>query len=486
MSVRFDVAVVGSGFAGSLLATIFSRNGLRVALIDRDRHPRFAVGESSTPLADRLLDLLGRKYGEVSWRQLSTYGTWKRHHADLACGMKRGFSYYSHERGKPFPIKRMHERSLLITASRSVEQSDTHWYRSDVDLFLHTQAIASGAVDFSGWALVGLASRDTRKSIRLELQSAEGGHDTITAEWCVDASGRAAIGAKLLGKPDRVDRLRTNTHSLVTHVHGLPSWTDGLRNRGWDDSDAPFDGDDAAVHHLVDEGWIWNLRFDNGITSIGHTSARPIPLQRSFSHLVAGYPDLAGALEKTQALFDPIRSGRLQRAFDPILMDRVWMLPTAATTLDPLHSTGIALGIAGVHRIADWILDGSNSGVDASTYRAVLWAEVELLDLLISTAYATMGDFERFGAACQLFMLAAITSEEQLISGGFESTRALYGAGHSSLVAVVRDGCQRLLRSGNTPTVIAELRKLVKPFNSVGLFDPDAKNYYAYTATKSA
>jgi FADH2 O2-dependent halogenase len=47
-----DVAVVGSGFAGSLVALALTRRGRRVVLVERLRHPRFAIGESSTPLAN--------------------------------------------------------------------------------------------------------------------------------------------------------------------------------------------------------------------------------------------------------------------------------------------------------------------------------------------------------------------------------------------------------------------------------------------------
>jgi FADH2 O2-dependent halogenase len=54
MNLDVDLAVVGSGFSGSLLAMIARRLGLSVALLERGRHPRFAIGESSTPLANLL------------------------------------------------------------------------------------------------------------------------------------------------------------------------------------------------------------------------------------------------------------------------------------------------------------------------------------------------------------------------------------------------------------------------------------------------
>ena len=50
LNSHFDIAIVGSGFAGSLLAMIARRLGRSVVLIERGKHPRFVIGESSTPL----------------------------------------------------------------------------------------------------------------------------------------------------------------------------------------------------------------------------------------------------------------------------------------------------------------------------------------------------------------------------------------------------------------------------------------------------
>ncbi len=62
MKKHADVAIIGSGFSGSILAWILAKQGMRVALIDAATHPRFAIGESSTPIADMLLRRLGHTY----------------------------------------------------------------------------------------------------------------------------------------------------------------------------------------------------------------------------------------------------------------------------------------------------------------------------------------------------------------------------------------------------------------------------------------
>ena len=95
-----DIAVVGSGFAGSLIALALKRRGRSVVLIERGRHPRFAIGESSTPLANLLLEELADRYDLPRIRSFSKWGTWQRAHPDVGCGLKRGFTFFFHQPGQ--------------------------------------------------------------------------------------------------------------------------------------------------------------------------------------------------------------------------------------------------------------------------------------------------------------------------------------------------------------------------------------------------
>jgi choline dehydrogenase-like flavoprotein len=70
------VAVVGSGFAGSLLARILAVQGHDVMLLERGTHPRFAIGESSTPLANLSLERIARRYGLDDCYALAAHGRW--------------------------------------------------------------------------------------------------------------------------------------------------------------------------------------------------------------------------------------------------------------------------------------------------------------------------------------------------------------------------------------------------------------------------
>mgnify|MGYP003312718384 CR=1 FL=1 len=68
------VVIVGAGFAGAIAARVVNAIGHRVSLLDRGKHPRFALGESSTPLAALVLERLADRYGLDDLRHLAAYG----------------------------------------------------------------------------------------------------------------------------------------------------------------------------------------------------------------------------------------------------------------------------------------------------------------------------------------------------------------------------------------------------------------------------
>ena len=470
MTKHFDVAIIGSGFSGSTLAWILAAQGRSVAIIDPVSHPRFAIGESSTPIADLLLRRLGETYGLSELEQLSSYGSWQQHQPQLACGRKRGFTYYVHEPDRDFNDTADHQRSLMVAASASDSVADTHWYRRDVDQFLFGQAIAAGTESYLGHLVLGI---QPDRPNRISLSQGR----LITADWIIDASGRAGVTAGLLQQEDLSGKLMTNTRSVFAHYRGVRSWRDMLIDRRFSTRQDPFNTDDSAQHHLYGDGWVWMLRFNNGITSVGWTSNNSAPSLE----ITSRYPSIESLLrdaELVEPAGGPTTTDRLQRLFHPIVTPRCLMLPATACTIDPIHSTGIAHSLAGVRRIAGIVLNGETP----QQYAASLLQEARLLDRLVSTAYGTMHDFPRFTAACMLYFAAAIACEERILSG--ENPTCLWNTDDERFVRMVNACCDALMNDPSTPQVIDQVRGGIQPWNTAGLMNPSVNNRYAYTATK--
>src|SRR6476646_6882219 len=147
MTITCEVAIGGSGFAGSLLARVLAVQGYDVVLLERGTHPRFAIGESTTPLANLSLERLAVRYGLADCHRLATHGRWRTHYPELRRGLKRGFTYYRHHPGERFADRGLDSERLLVAASPDDSLSDTHWLRADVDHHFVREAGAAG-VDY--------------------------------------------------------------------------------------------------------------------------------------------------------------------------------------------------------------------------------------------------------------------------------------------------------------------------------------------------
>ena len=170
IEIDADIVVIGAGFSGSLISMLLHRIGLRPILIDRGSHPRFAIGESSTPVTNLVLEDLARRYDLPRIAPLANYVRWKRTYPEIVCGLKRGFSYFHHEFDRDFRPNADHSNELLVAASVSVDDADTHWLRSDFDQFLALEAAALCVPYFDQTSISELIPRGTGWELRGETK----------------------------------------------------------------------------------------------------------------------------------------------------------------------------------------------------------------------------------------------------------------------------------------------------------------------------
>src|SRR5580658_5142812 len=268
---------MGSGFAGSLMAMIARRQGRSVILLEKGRHPRFAIGESSTPLSNLLLEDLSLRYDLTGIAPLTKWATWQKAYPNLDCGLKRGFTFYHHQFGRRAARSPTREDQLLVAASPHDGIADTHWYRADVDAHFVREAEKIGVEYLDEVELSEAVEQDNEVRLRGKRP---GNEIDISARFVVDATGPRGFLHRAFGLPELPLPEFPQTQGLYSHFRGVGRLEDLLDRNS---ADPPYPVDDAAVHHVFDGGWIWVLRFRSGITSAGVAAVDSLATRFGFS-----------------------------------------------------------------------------------------------------------------------------------------------------------------------------------------------------------
>lgn len=490
MTHRYDIAVIGSGFAGSLIAMIAKRLGYRVLLLEKGRHPRITIGESSTPLANLLLEELASRYDLAALRPLSKWGTWQHAYPQVGCGLKRGFTFYHHRLGTPDPPDPTHARELLIAASPHDAISDTHWYRADFDTLLVQLAQQIG-VEYVDEALIQhLLLREDGVEFNL---SENGDNRRCNARFLIDATGSRGFLHQSLALPEGNFEDYPHTEALYSHFTGVSRPESPHRLSAAEH--LPYPAEDAAVHHLFDGGWIWVLRFNNGITSAGVAATRETANQLRFAggeqawtRLLDLLPILKSQFSKAQTI-QPFRHlSRLSFISGQVHGAHWAQLPSAAGFVDPLLSTGFPmtlLGIARIARILEQGLDSSTLQADLSAYEAITSEELRATSRLIAVLYANMSRFDLFKALCLLYFAAASYSETvrrlnkpHLAASFLLCEHPVFGPATQSLLG----RAMTIASEAESSQLIEDIHSAIEPFDVAGLTRYDRTSWYPIDA----
>jgi len=424
-----DLAIVGSGFGGSILAMIARRLGLRVMLIERGGHPRFAIGESASPLAGILIEQLADRYDLPRLRPLSAYGTWQRSYPTIVCGLKRGFTFFKHEAGCRYRTAPHQSNQLLVAASPSDELSDTHWLRSDVDHFLVNEAVALGAEYLDSTSLHSIEWRPGGEPVLVGERASK--PLRIHARFVVDASGPRGFLSRALDIEDRGFEGYPATQALFSHFTDVTRCEDMSDYQGASGASGagraggaggaspgpPYPMDAAALHHVFDGGWMWVLRFGNGVVSAGVAAedwlAQELRLSDgapAWARLLARYPSVAAQFGDVCPIREFTWMPRLSYRAAVGAGERWVMLPSAAAFVDPLFSTGIPLTLLGIERLAG-MLEQEPRGLKPALYSDLTLAEADLTARFIAGSYAGFQHFSSFAAYSMFYFAAASFAE---------------------------------------------------------------------------
>lgn len=429
MSDSYDVAIIGGGIGGSILAAILARHGISTVILEGSPHPRFAIGESTIPETTLLMRCLAARYDVPELEHLSSYALTSRNVA-TTCGVKRNFSFVYHRPGARVNPEEM----VQLLTFGSPLGPDIHFFRQDVDAFLYQTAVRYGARGMT--ARVSDVKFST-ESVQLETAAGE----IITASYVVDAGGRDALIPRKLGLRDPEPRFSTRSKSIFTHMVGVQPFDAVGPTRKAHGLLSPLS--QGTLHHLFPGGWMWVIPFNNHprssnlLCSVGiNVDARlgreryPGPFtEELFWEFMDEYPSIGSQFRGARAVRPFITAGPTQFSSSQMAGDRYFLLPHAADFVDPLFSSGLSITASAINALAHRIISAVRED-DFSTERfryVEEWARksFDAFDGLVSAAYTCFDDFRLWNAMYRLWILSGTFSGVNVIDTwlGYRATR---------------------------------------------------------------
>jgi halogenation protein CepH len=332
-----DVVVVGGGPAGSIAATLLADRGLRVVVLERERFPRYHIGESLLSATLPILDAVG------ATPLIERHGFLRKPGGTFQWGRQRepwSFWFREDPGGRPyaFQVVRAEFDKILLDNARE--------HGADV-----REEHAVGRVDTGGATPVIDGTRRDGTTFRLEPR------------FLVDASGQQA----LVGRAQGLRRFNEFFKNLA--VFGY--WTGAERLPG------------ELANHILSaafgDGWFWYIPLHDGTMSVGAV----VDVKR-WSDVATGDPEgtYRGLIARCPAIAERLRAATL---VSPIRMirdysydsSRFWgpghlMAGDAACFIDPVFSTGVHLaslaGFLGARAVEQVLRDGRSEAEALGDY----------------------------------------------------------------------------------------------------------------------
>ena len=309
MQQECDVVVIGGGPAGSSAAILLAERGHRVALLEKDAHPRFHIGESLLPANLPLLERLGVA------REVEAIGMYKP--------------------GATF-VSPWHEHRAGFRFADALDKSMPHaWQvrRSEFDEILFRRAARAGADARERVRVrdVDLGGPGGRPVVRAE--DAEGRELEWRARFVVDATGRDTFLS------NRLKLKRRNPDHASAAIFGH------FRNAR---RDAGEIGGNIIITWF-EHGWYWFIPLKDGTTSVGavvwpyYMKARKVPVRQFLMDTLNLSPELADRLKDAELVEEPTATGNYSYESTACQGDNHIMIGDAFAFVDPMFSSGVML-----------------------------------------------------------------------------------------------------------------------------------------------
>ncbi len=312
----YDVAIIGGGPAGSTAATLLARAGRRVIVCERDKFPRFHIGESLLPISMKTFTRLGvhEKFARAGF--LPKYG------GEMASACS--------EEGVKFYFK---------DGYRSQTETSYQVPRAEFDKVLLDHAAENGAEVREQTPVKKVEFFDDRVELQLEAEK-------ISARYVIDASGRHSVLGNHFQLKETYPHLQKI--SLFAHYEGV-------------EADEGRDGTLTRQLRATDR-WFWYVPLPNDRASLGvvldtalYKQSKKSP-EQFLEESLAAQPFLARRMTNARRVTQVYASADFSYRQARLTGER-WMLAgDAAGFIDPVFSSGVFLALLAGEQAAD-ILD---------------------------------------------------------------------------------------------------------------------------------
>jgi len=305
-----DVLVVGGGPSGSTAATLLQRRGRRVIQLEKDRHPRFHIGESLLPCNLPIMEELG------VLEKVRALGVVKLG-ADFPSDEDLGYHTFYFRRAygdsppHAFQVKRDEFDQMLFEHARENGVDAREGVKVDKVEMDGVGKIVAHARDPAGKALV------------------------IRARYLVDASGRDT----LLGSAMKLKRKNSKHQSAAIFAHFL-----GIERRPGEDAG------NISVYNFK-HGWCWLIPLRDGIMSVGavcfpeYLKTRRGRNEEFLIDTIKMMPDAWARMANAERISDVRVTGNYSYSCERMSGPGWIMIGDAYAFVDPVFSSGVYLGM---------------------------------------------------------------------------------------------------------------------------------------------
>lgn len=305
-----DVAIIGGGPAGAAAGTLAARAGLRAVLFEKEKFPRFCIGESLLPKGNSVL----RELGVLD--KVDQAGFLRKYGAEFVTG--------DTSRRQRFWFRNQFDadRDYTYQVERSV-----------FDKLLLDHAHEQGCAVYEQTRVRTLDTTDP-EAMTLTFDGPEGS-GSLRTRWIIDASGRNAFAGARLGL-HRSTTQRERRIAIYGHFEGV------FRNAG------KAEGHVTIVRAA--DRWFWLIPLAGERTSVGLV----LPSERAghnadrdalFADSVREAPEMAERMARATALTPLRATGDYSWKFSSFATGRVVLTGDAAGFVDPVFSSGVLLAL---------------------------------------------------------------------------------------------------------------------------------------------